>query len=99
MVAYYILMAFKQRDVCLAVSPSDPTQTENMSRAVTASFIAGFVLHLINFTVGTFVEPCVRLISLSSPRKAEEPSHSNWFMIGYSADAIFRLSFVVFSIG
>ena len=58
-------------------------------------------MHSINFTVCTFVEPCVRLVSLSSPVKADpsKPKYSNWYIFGYATDIAFRLGFIIFSVG
>ena len=101
MISYYIMLAAKPRDACIVNTVnSTSTQQENVSGSLTASFVAGFFLHLINFTVNTFVEPCVRLISLNKEGRLEgQPKFSNWFMAGFAADAIFRASFLIFSIG
>ena len=66
MISYYIMLAAKPRDVCtVQVANNTATSTENVSGSLTASFVAGFFLHLINFTVNTFVEPCVRLVAMN----------------------------------
>ena len=99
-VAYYILLAFKQRDSCTYESAKkDGTKvSENVTTTFSVSFIFGFALHTINFTIGTFVEPCVRLVSLEAPRKPDEPRYSNLFMIGFITDFVFRFGFIAFSI-
>mmetsp|Transcript_6251 Transcript_6251/g.8362 ORF Transcript_6251/g.8362 Transcript_6251/m.8362 type:complete len:92 (+) Transcript_6251:294-569(+) len=66
MICYYLMLAAKPRDACTVTTVSKTTtMQENISGSLTASFVAGFALHLINFTVNTFVEPCIRLITLS----------------------------------
>lgn len=100
--AYYIMLAAKDRDACIVSTSSNAVTMglEDVSGSLTRSFIAGFVLHMINLTVNTFVEPCVRIVALDgSRRKVNEPRYSNWYMIGYASDATFRLSFLIFSIG
>ena len=62
--AYYIAFAFKQRDACSHTITKEGgiQETINVSSTFNVSFVAGFVLHLINFTVCTFIEPCVRVV-------------------------------------
>ena len=69
-VAYYVLLAFKQREACTfdSAKKDGAKVSENVSTTFNVSFILGFSLHIINFTIGTFVEPCVRLVSLTAPR-------------------------------
>jgi len=103
-VAYYVLMAFKQREPyeveTLKKGADKNVQKENISSALTVAFMTGFVLHSINFTIGTFVEPCVRLTTLQSDREADKPkSYSNFTMIAFGTDVSFRLAFIIFSIG
>ena len=71
MVSYYIMMASKPRDPCLATTStkSEGSMTENVSGSLTASFIAGFVMHLIYFVINTFIEPCVRITELLGERE------------------------------
>ena len=96
MCAYYVMLASKDRDACLVQT----TVLEDISGSLTRSFVAGFVLNMINLIVNTFVEPCVRIIALDgSRRKPDEPRFSNWFIFGFASDIVFRLSFFIFSIG
>ena len=103
-VAYYVLMAFKQREAyeveTLKKGADKNVQKENVSSALTVAFMTGFVLHSINFTIGTFVEPCVRLTTLQSDREVNQPkTYSNITMIAFGTDVSFRLAFIIFSIG
>ena len=83
----------------MACAKKDGTKvSENVTTTFSVSFIFGFALHTINFTIGTFVEPCVRLVSLEAPRKLDEPRYSNLFMIGFITDFVFRFGFMAFSI-
>ena len=70
-----------------------------MSGSLTASFVCGFVLHIINFVVNTFVEPCIRLTSLDNEREPGQSRYSNWLIVGILGDTIFRLAFLTFSMG
>ena len=73
-VAYYVMLAFKQREACeVDTVKKGSTEKENISSAITVTFIAGFVFHAINFTIGTFIEPCVRLTLIADPKDKEKP--------------------------
>ena len=75
--------------------------SNNVTTTFSVSFVLGFILHTINFTFGTFVEPCVRLISLSggsNRRDPDEPRYSNLFVIGFLTDFVYRFGFLVFSV-
>ena len=110
-VAYYVLMAFKQREPCevdtLKKSTENSVVKENAASSLTVAFMAGFILHSINFTIGTFFEPCVRLTNMQSAGEKQEANannsggfkYSTWFMVGYGADISFRAAFMLFSIG
>jgi len=65
----------------------------------TTIFIVGFILHVINFTVATFIEPVVRLVAFArDPAIRDAPRYSSLFLIGYGIDILFRCGFIVFSI-
>ena len=107
-IAYYIIMAFKQREPCMADASSakkdgGDNKQDNISTVFAVSFIAGFILHTINFTVSTFLEPCVRLVTLlplaQKDQAAEESKYSMTYLIGYSSDLLFRFGFIAFSVG
>lgn len=99
-VAYYTVMAFKQRDACShTVKKEDGSNVdENVSSTFAVSFIVGFAMHSINFTIGTFIEPCLRLVSLSKPSKDSQPQYSTVFVIGVVCDLVFRFGFLTFSV-
>ena len=99
--AYYIMLASKDREACIVqTAASSGAKLEDVSASLTRSFIAGFVLHMINLTINTFIEPCIRIVALDGTRRRpNEPRFSNWYMIGYASDITFRLAFVIFSIG
>ena len=101
MTAFYIMMASKPREACSALTFSADNQPsqENVSGSLTASFVCGFILHIINFVVNTFVEPCIRLSSVDNEREPGQSRYSNWFIVGILVDSIFRLAFLTFSIG
>lgn len=61
--AYYIMLSAKDREACIVQTSSKVMALEDVSASLTRSFIAGFVLHMINLTVNTFVEPCVRIVA------------------------------------
>ena len=69
-VAYYTFLAFKQRESCTheVTKKDDSKVNENISSTFAAAFIIGFAMHSVNFTIGTFIEPCIRLVSLSKPK-------------------------------
>lgn len=99
-VAYYVMLAFKQREACTFnnVKKDGTAVTENVSTTFSVSFVFGFILHAINLTIGTFVEPCVRLTSLAAPKDPEEPRFSNLYLVGFTSDMVFRLGFLTFSV-
>ena len=99
-IAYYVVMAFKPRESCVfdKVKADGSKVQEDVSSAITAAFIAGFFLHMINFTICTFIEPCIRLVSLSSPSKDGEKQYSTLNLVGYFSDLAFRLGFLIFSV-
>ena len=76
--AYYVYLAFKPREQCSydSVSKGKP-QTENVGSIITAVFVVGFILHTINFTIHTFVEPCVRLMRFQDRRDSQRDSQDN----------------------
>ena len=99
-VAYYVVMAFKTRESCtFTVSKDGKSLNENISSTFSVSFITGFFLHSINFTVSTFIEPCVRLTSLSKKSQIENDyKYSNMFIVGYVSDLSFRFGFMCLSV-
>ena len=99
-IAYYIILAFKVRESCSFDSVKlDGTKVSvNVSSTFNALFVLGFVLHIINFTIGTFVEPCVRIISLAASRKSAESEYSNLYLVGFITDLVYRFGFIAFTV-
>ena len=99
--AYYVVMAFKQREQCVfdGVKADGSKISEDVSTSITATFIAGFFLHIINFTICTFIEPCIRLVALTNRKKdSGESQYGTVFLVGYFSDIAFRLGFLIFSV-
>ena len=101
-IAYYVYLAFKQRQSCINSSAAKPDGTptgEDLKSTFTTAFVIGFILFVINFTVCTFIEPVVRLVAFERDRLEENaPKYSTLFLIGFSLDIIFRCGFIVFSV-
>jgi len=91
-------MVFKQRESC--INKQDGTSKGNDVKSYfTAAFILGFILHLINFTLHTFVEPVLRLTALKrDPSDKDAPRYSTLLLIGFGFDIVFRGFFIAFSI-
>ena len=99
-IAYYIILAFKQREACnFDSAKKDGTKVSvNVSSTFNVLFILGFALHVINFTIGTIVEVYVRFIYLSAPRKVEESQYTILYLVGYVTDLVYRFGFLAFSV-
>ena len=66
--SYYIMLATKDREACFVQT----TVIEDVSGSLTRSFVAGFILHMINLIVNAFVEPCVRIMVLDDNRRRQD---------------------------
>lgn len=101
-IAYYVFLTFKQRQSCLnlATTKQDGTPAEeDVKSTFTTAFVIGFILHVINFTVCTFIEPVVRIVAFErDPSDNSGPKYSTLFLIGFSLDFLFRCGFIVFSV-
>ena len=60
------------------------------------SFTLGLILNIINFTVGMFIEPCIRLHYLTSKKKGS--AYDSKYIAAYCLDALFRFTLVTFSV-
>ena len=104
--SYYIAMAFKKREDCIIpLVGKDGAKNQNVTAAFSFNFIIGFILALTNFTICTFIEPCIRLSILKKKPSGEgdaapegASNYSTGYLAAYWSDIAFRLSFIVFSV-
>lgn len=64
-IAYYVYLAFKFRESCIKDDSAKPDGSggDDVKSAFTGAFVFGFVMHSVNMTIGTFVEPVLRLMN------------------------------------
>ena len=103
--SYYIAMAFKKREDCIvpAVGKSG-AKDQNVTAAFSFNFLIGFILALTNFTICTFIEPCIRLSVLKKSNNGGDAApegasnYSTGYLAAYWSDIAFRFGFIVFSV-
>ena len=98
-IAYYLKFVFKSRLPCIhEFTKADGTQVkQNVSATFNLAFVVGLLLHLVNFTVCTFLEPATRMLQFLHPPQEGGSKHSKMFVVGYLIDLVFRVSFILFS--
>ena len=104
--AYYIAMVFKKREDCIVPAVGKGgAKDQNVTASFSLSFLIGFILALTNFTICTFIEPCMRFTVLKKkPSEAGEAApegasnYGTGYLAAYFSDIAFRFGFIVFSV-
>ena len=103
--SYYIAMAFKKREDCIVPAVGKGgAKDQNVTAAFSFNFLIGFILALTNFTICTFIEPCIRLSVLKKSNSGGDAApegasnYSTGYLAAYWSDIAFRFGFIVFSV-
>ena len=92
--AFYGVMAFTGHATC----KQDTLDASNPTEILVLNFIVGFILHLVNFILATFVEPSLRASYWEIFKKQGETAEVRRILITIETiEYIFRFLFLLFS--
>ena len=87
-------MTFTPAEECVA-----PGSTSNASKGMIMVFLIGFLLHMINYVIATFVEPILRReLAEKIEREGISSETRRLFWTSFLLEHLFRVIFVLFSL-